>query len=557
MTASDVTVAELVGRTLGRLGVGRVFGVVGSGNFHVTNALRDAGVPFTAMRHEMAAATAADAFARMSSTVAAVSVHQGCGLTNATTGIAEAAKSRTPLLVLAAESGTGDVTNNFAMDQDGLARSVGAVAERIYSPETALRDVVRAFRTARDERRTVVLSLPIDIQARQVPAELLEAPLHADAPLPVAPDAAAVSALADLVEQSERPVILAGRGGRTAGPELRELGHEAGALLAVGAVAKGLFAGDPFDLGISGGFSSPLTAELLRNADLVIAFGSALNNWTTRRGTLIGPSAALVQVDVEPAALGAIRPITLGVLGDAAATARALTAELRARGTARRGYRTGYRTQDVAARIATESRWRDVPIDDLSTSTRIDPRVLTARLDDLLPRERIVSIDSGNFMGYPSQYLEVPDEFGFCMTQAFQSIGLGLSTAIGAALARPDRMPVLGTGDGGLLMAMSEFETACRLTLPLVVIVYNDAAYGAEVHHFGAKADLATVEFPDTDFAAIARGYGAAGVTVRTLDDLDAVAEWVASKPSAPLVIDAKIVSDGGSWWLQEAFAVH
>ncbi|GAA4193233.1 thiamine pyrophosphate-binding protein [Microbacterium oryzae] len=554
MTAGDVTVAELVGRTLARLGVGRVFGVVGSGNFHVTNALRDAGVPFTAMRHEMAAATAADAFARMSSTVAAVTVHQGCGLTNATTGIAEAAKSRTPLLVLAAEASTGDVTNNFAMDQDGLARSVGAVAERVHSAETALRDVVRAFRTARDERRTVVLSLPIDIQARRVPAELLEAPLHADAPLPVAPDATAVSVLADLVERSERPVILAGRGGRSAGAELRELGLEAGALLAVGAVAKGLFAGDPFDLGISGGFSSPLTAELLQDADLVIAFGSALNNWTTRRGTLIGPSAALVQVDVEPGALGAIRPITLGVLGDSTATGRALTAELRARGTARR---TGYRTEEVAARIATASRWRDVPIDDLSTSARIDPRVLTARLDDLLPRERIVSIDSGNFMGYPSQYLEVPDEFGYCMTQAFQSIGLGLSTAIGAALARPDRMAVLGTGDGGLLMAMSEFETACRLGLPLVVIVYNDAAYGAEIHHFGADADLATVEFPDTDFAAIARGYGATGLTVQTVDDLDAVAEWVASGPSAPLVIDAKIISDGGSWWLQEAFAVH
>ncbi len=115
--------------------------------------------------------------------------------------------------------------------------------------------------------------------------------------------------------------------------------------------------------------------------------------------------------------------------------------------------------------------------------------MLSRELDAILPADRIVSIDSGNFMGYPSTYLKVPDEFGFCFTQAFQSIGLGLSTAIGAALARPDRLPVLGAGDGGFLMGISELETAVRLGLPLVCIIYNDAGYGAEVHHFGAGDD--------------------------------------------------------------------
>ena len=103
-------------------------------------------------------------------------------------------------------------------------------------------------------------------------------------------------------------------------------------------------------------------------------------------------------------------------------------------------------------------------------------------------------MDSGNFMGYPSQYLAVPDEFGFCFTQAFQAIGIGLYTAIGAAIARPDRLPVLGAGDGGFLMGISELETAVRLKLPLVCIVYNDAGNGAEVHHFGPTgAELSTV----------------------------------------------------------------
>ena len=116
---------------------------------------------------------------------------------------------------------------------------------------------------------------------------------------------------------------------------------------------------------------------------------------------------------------------------------------------------------------------------------RIDPRTLSVALDDLLPRERVVAVDSGNFMGYPSTYLSVPDEHGYCITQAFQSIGLGLATAIGAALAQPHRLPVAALGDGGALMGASELETVARLGLPMVVVVYNDAAYGAEVHHFG------------------------------------------------------------------------
>ena len=159
-------------------------------------------------------------------------------------------------------------------------------------------------------------------------------------------------------------------------------------------------------------------------------------------------------------------------------------------------------------------------------------------------------------MGYPSAYLRVPDEYGFCFTQAFQAIGLGLPSGIGAMLAQPSRLAVVGTGDGGFLMSVSELETAVRLGRPMIVVVYNDAAYGAEVHHFGPTADLSTVTFPDTDIAAIARGYGATGVTVRTVADLADVKRWSA-KPVGVLVVDAKIASDGGSWWLAEAFRGH
>ena len=552
----DSNIAELVGRTLAQLGVGHAFGVVGSGNFALTNALRSHGVPYTAARHEGGAASMADGYARMSGKPAVLTTHQGCGLTNAVTGISEAAKSRTPLIVLTADTATGAVRSNFRIDQDGLARSLGAVPERVYSARTAAADVVRAWRTAVNDRRTVVLSIPLDVQAEPVPAGLPERIEPLPAPGRLRPERTAVEQLAALIRKAERPVFVAGRGALGAKSELRELAAFSGALLATSAVANGLFEEDPFSLGISGGFSSPTTAELIRSADLLIGWGCTLNMWTMRQGALIAEDAAVVQVDVEDTALGANRPLSLGVLGDTALTAVDTLELLAGTGTPR----TGYRTQAVEQRISAGSRWRNVPVTDLATPGRIDPRHLSLDLDELLPADRVVAVDSGNFMGYPSTHLAVPDEKGFCFTQAFQSVGLGMGTAIGAALAQPGRLPVLGTGDGGFLMAVAELETAVRLALPLVVIVYNDAAYGAEVHHFGAgdgEVDLSTVVFPDTDIAAIARGYGADGVTVRNRGDLAAVQDWLAGPRPGPLVIDAKIASDGGAWWLAEAFKGH
>ena len=547
-----MNVAELVGRTLAELGIGQVFAVVGSGNFEVTNALIAAGVPTVTARHEGGAATMADAYSRMSDLPAIVTTHQGCGLTNAITGIGEAAKSRTPMIVLTADVAGASVRSNFRIDQDALARSVGAVPERVYSAATAVEDTVRAYRTAVNDRRTVVISLPLDVQAQVVANP--PAPLAPHAPGPkLRPSSDSVDALVAAIRAAERPVFVAGRGGRAAGAELRALAEASGALLATSAVANGLFVDDDFNLGISGGFSSPLAAQLIRDADLIVGWGCALNMWTMRHGNLIGAEATVVQVDLEDSSLGANRPISFGVLGDSAlAAADALTALA-----ASPRSDQGYRTADVRAEIATSIRWNSEPFDDLTTDSTIDPRLLSRELDDILPKNRILSIDSGNFMGYPSTYLSVPDERGFCFTQAFQSIGLGLATGIGAALAQPHRLPVVGAGDGGFLMSITELETAVRLRLPLVVIVYNDNGYGAEVHHFGETTNLETVVFPETDIASIARGYGATAVTVRGVDDLEAVKTWVASSPTAPLVIDAKVSSDGGSWWLHEAFKGH
>ena len=546
-------VAEAIAAALAARGVEVCFGLLGSGNFAVANALRDAGVAFYSARHECGATTMADGYARACGGVGVVSVHQGPGFTNTLTGLTEAAKSRTPLLVLAADTPPQTLWSNFKVDQGVIAATLGAIPERVRSPETAAEDATRALRRAVVERRPVVLNIPIDLVEREVEKE----PDRPEPPVVERPRPAgtSVARAADLVAASERPVVLGGRGAALspgARDALVELAERTGALLATSAVGNGLFAGHPLCVGISGGFSSPVAKRLLGRADLVLAFGASLNRWTMSHGRLYSPEARFVQVDLDAEAIGALYPVEVGVVGDVAATARALIEELD-----RRDFRaTGFGAEGVEAQISSR-RWRDEPFEDGGTDEYVDPRALSIALDDLLPRERTVSVDSGHFLGWPSMYLSVPDERGFVFPQAFQSVGLGLGSGIGAAVARPDRLSVCAVGDGGALMALGELETAARLRLPMVVVVYNDAAYGAEVHHFGPMGrpvDLAT--FPDTDFAALARAAGAEGITVRSVDDLAPVEEWLGRR-EGPLLIDAKVNPKVRAEWLEEAFRAH
>jgi acetolactate synthase I/II/III large subunit len=566
-----VRVAEAVGRALVAGGIDHVFGVVGSGNFHVTNAMVAAGARFVAARHEGGATTMADAFARTSDRPAGVTVHQGCGLTNAMTGLTEAAKSRTPVVVVAAE--VMEPRSNFFVDQAAMAHAVGALSMRVDDPATAAEVAGEAVRTAVTARRTVLLNLPLPVQAAEAvqavqarsgtsprsKGEFSASSDTGESPLggrrtptsAVRPSDDDVGRLAEAVRRAERPVFVAGRGARAYGGEVAAAAELTGALLAESAVAKGLFAGHPWSLGVSGGFASPAAAELITGADLIVGWGCALNMWTMRHGRLIAPDATVVQVDDTPDALGAHRELTFGVVGDVGATATALAERFPEP-------RTGYRTDAVRTRVQSGISWATEPYADLTGGGKIDPRTLTRDLDVLLPRDRVVAVDSGNFMGYPAAYLDVRDHHSFCFTQAFQSIGLGLATAIGAAVASPRRLTVAALGDGGALMSAMELETVIRLGLDMLVVIYDDHAYGAEVHHFGPDGDpLETVVFPDTDIAAIGRGFGFDAVTVRRPADLDAVRAWLDAGRPRPMLVDAKVADQEPSWWLEEAFRGH
>nr|BFF08816.1 hypothetical protein GCM10025699_01190 [Microbacterium flavescens] len=193
---------------------------------------------------------------------------------------------------------------------------------------------------------------------------------------------------------------------------------------------------------------------------------------------------------------------------------------------------------------------------------RLDPRSVAARIAELLPVDRVVVSDGGHFIGWANMYwpVESPDRMMMIGT-AFQSIGLGWPSVPGAALARPEATVVLTTGDGGGLMALSDLESAVRVAGGRgMAVVWNDAAYGAEVNLYGLKG-LAKepMLIPEVDFAALAAGVGAEGVVVRSMADLERLASWTAEDAASRpfLVLDCRISGAVVAPYQQEIIRVN
>ena len=545
----SIPVWRAVARAIADIGAKRCFGLVGGANFKVTLALTDLGVEFIVARHEGGAVSMADVAARLTRDLVVVSVTAGPGLTNAITGIGEAAKSDTPLLVLAGDVVTGDRQSAFAFNQSELVHAVGGEWRQIADPQTAYLETWNAAARAIKERKPVVLSLPINVQEMSVTATMRKRhpPLVPRRSL----DADKLDELVATIKSSRRPLILAGHGAVVADaqPLLVQLADKLGALLATSVQAHGMFANHPWNLDVAGGFSSPAATELMMQSDMILAFGMSLNMWTTKKGKLIDDHAQLVQVDVEKGRIGVHRPVDLELEGDASQVATALLDALDASDIG-----TGWRTPEIAGVIHAKSN-RNSAYDDTSTAEHIDPRTLSKAMDDLLPKDRTIVVDGGHFVGWVVRYLSVPDYRGWCIPIAFQSIGLGLAGAIGAAVTQPDRLTVLAVGDGGFLMSIAELETAVRLKRRICIFIYNDSAYSAEVHHFVPEGySAAMAQFPVTDFAAIARGYGADGCVVKTLADLDAVKRWVDAGAHGVFIVDGRINPKLIADWYKEVF---
>lgn len=537
-----------------RHGVEVAFGLVGDGNVkfvhHLTVALD---VNYIAVRHESAAITMAAGYARAGGRTAFATVTQGPGLTNALTALTAAAKARLPMVVFAGLPPTGLPGHPQTIDQQALLAVAGALHQPLR-PETIDADVATAFARAASQRRPVGMFLATDVQDAPQPsgaeAGAGSADGHVDAVSKGSQVTGPLETVAERLATAERPVIVAGRGcldSSGAREYLIELADRCGALLATTLPIRGYFQDQPYAIGVLGGYATELAIDEAERADLVIAFGASLNYRATRSGRLFRDDTTIVQVDIDPAPEGASVGVDLALTGDAAVVARMLSQEVASRET-----RSVVRTPALTARL------RDGAVHGTDAASSPDgslhPRALMEALNVLLPPERSITVDGGHSSGFPSIYLDVPDQQGYLFALEFAAIGLGLGTAMGAAVARPDRLSVLVVGDGSLLMSLPDIETAARERIPLVVVVMNDHAYTSELailDNDGLPPDLGLL--PTPSFAAMAEAMGAMGRTVRHLDDLRDLPA-VLAELEGPLVIDAQIDPSVRGPWLQGAF---
>ncbi|WP_431947624.1 thiamine pyrophosphate-binding protein [Micromonospora marina] len=490
-------------------GVDIVFGLLGDANmFLVADLVERHGVRFVAARNENAAVMMADGYARSSGRCAVATVTQGPGLAVAGAALTIARQARTPLVLIAGDTPPGDPLHVQHFDQQPYALATAGTFVPVSAASTAVRDVGSAFRAARELPGPVVLNVPIDLADASVPpGPVVAVPVVPRVPRPLVPDPADVEALAERLRSARRPVLLAGRGAEPAAAAIRDLADRGGAVLATTLMAAGLFAGHPYDLGVAGGLSRPLTRRTLARADLVVTFGAGLNRWTADHGALFR-DAEVVSVDVDAAAIGARWPVTAGVVGDAGETARAVSAVLAP------VHRPSWRSSDLAAGLAVADPFAGLVVE--SATDRIDPRAFIRVCAERLPRERTTVVGVGHFGGWPNLLLDsAATDRSFLAPWEFGSIGVGLPFAVGAAVGRPDRPVVAFEGDGSLLTGLGELDTLARVGAPVLLVLLDDAAYGAEVRKLAPRgADPGLARFPERDLAAVARALGLPAWTV-------------------------------------------
>ncbi|OLT44628.1 thiamine pyrophosphate-binding protein [Serinicoccus sp. CNJ-927] len=547
------SVSAHVAHTLARH-VDHVFGVMGNGNAHVLDALeRSSDVQFTAVRHEAGGVVAADAYHRASGRIAAATSTYGAGFTNTLTALAEAVQAQVPLVLVVGDEPTSG-PRPWDVDQIAMASAVGARTYTVGRTDAAATTVI-AIEHALTYRVPTVLAVPYDVAKLDAgPVPEVPAPRIPEPRRPTGAFAeGTIAEIAAALAAAQRPLLLAGRGAwlAGAGEALGALADATGAVTVSTALGRGIFPRQEFDLGVAGGFGAEGAMELVREADVAVVFGASLNQFTMRFGALLAPGTRVYQVDVAPAAT---HPHVGGyVQGDAAVVAQAVTDEL-----AGLGHQPGRwrESVDVATLRAYE------PGEELAPDGRLDPRSVAARIGELLPQDRVVVSDGGHFIGWANMYWPVaaPDRMIMVGT-AFQSIGLGWPSVLGAALARPDATVVLTTGDGGGLMALADLESAVRVAGGSgMAVVWNDGAYGAEVNLYGLQGlALAPMLIPEVDFAALASGVGARGVVVRSLDDLDQLADWAAQPADdrSFLVLDCRVSRDVVAPYQEEIIRVN
>jgi acetolactate synthase I/II/III large subunit len=548
-------------------GVSVIFAIIGYGNRHFLAEAANRGIRVVTARHDGAALTMADGYSRAGSDVGVASVHYGPGVTQLPTSLMVASKHGTPVVAFAAGLSRDERYRGGPLDLDerSLLEASGARVVELVRTEQAVETVHRAFQEAREYSTPVALLAPIDLQeatvadAPEPPSADLQKATAADAPespraaqlrvgdhapqayvKPIAvPAQESLHQAVALLRQADRPLVLAGHGALD--PEARalalDIADRTGALLATSFGAKGLFDWDPRSLGTSGSFSLPTDHQLLEQADCVLAVGVALNHWTTDRGRLYG-AATVIHIDDDPTAFGMARVTPqLRLLGDATSTLSCLSRLL-----AESGPSAGW-SQAVRDSLAGADARKSAIANKQFTveAGTVDPRQFMLEMDRHLPEDAVVIVGGGHFMAFAMQYLRNPSARSFELVCDFMCIGQGIPAGVGAAVAAPDRPVVVIEGDASALMHIQELETAARSGIPLLVLVLNDAALGAEYHGLvgdGMRGDVALASTPA--LADVAAALGGAGMTVTSPEQASDIMTWYEPK-RGPHLVDVRI----------------
>jgi acetolactate synthase-1/2/3 large subunit len=522
---------------LERLGVEVIFGLCGHTVIGFLDALSKSKIRFVSTRHEQVAAHAADGYARASGKPGVVLSHLGPGLTNAATGVANAALDSIPMVVIA-----GDVPSYFYgrhphqevnlhqdADQSQIYRPFCKRVYRVDRVEDLPRVMERAFHLCQTGRPGPVL---VD-----VPMDLFSADLAVDAfsrtPPPIVKtglDPTTAARIVDALAAAQRPVLYAGGGvlSARATAELTALAEALEVPVAHTLMGKGcLHHEHPLLLGQTGFWGTPISNDKCRTADVIVAIGTRLaeansSSWDTRF-TFEIPPTRLIHIDADPAEIGRNYPTEIGVVADAKLALAALVEAARGRG---HRSRPGLRDEIARGRADFAANWAGQRA---SAQFPLRPERILADLRKAAPEDAFIVTDVGwNKNGVGQQFpITVPGTF--ITPSGLATMGFGAAAALGVKYAQPHRATIALIGDGGFCAANpTVVATAMEAGLPVIWVVMDNSAFGTiaglEQMHYGT--DFGCVFTCDgkpyhLDYAAMARACGADGVRIEAADEFE------------------------------------
>jgi acetolactate synthase-1/2/3 large subunit len=527
--------AYLLADYLERLGVEVVFGLTGHTVIGMLDALGRSRIRYVSTRHEQIAAHAADGYARATGKPGVLLTHLGPGLTNAATGVANAALDSIPMVVIA-----GDVQSYFHgrhphqeinLHQDADQFQIyRPFCKRVYRVEHARdlpRIMERAFHLAQSGRPgPVLVDVPMDVFSSSLPVDAFnKVPAEIARP---SIDEATAERIVTILAAAERPVLYAGGGvlSARASDELAALAEALELPIAHSLMGKGVVREDhPLLLGMTGFWGTPIANEKCRTADVILAVGTRFaeansSSWDPRF-TFNMPPTRLIHVDVDEAEIGRNFPTELGVVADAKHALAALATA--ARGVKPRS-RGSLRLEIAQGRRAFAANWADQYSSD---QYPMRPERILSELRQAVPEDGYIVTDVGwNKNGVGQQFpITVPGTF--ITPSGLATMGFGPAAALGVKLGQPDRAVVALVGDGAFGSNPSVVATAMEAGLGVVWLVMDNAAFGTiagltNMHYgweFGCLFEVDGTRYR-TDFAQMAKGYGADGVFIRAADEL-------------------------------------